>query len=287
MPERIIPMTKWYVQHCKKTLGPFNDEALRELVTSGKINKETLAKNGEEGSWIRCGKLKGLFADEIPIDSIANALNKIDINTAKVNKSIPQPVPQRPPTLAIQESQIGSKKPSVKFSDISAHSTSKIEAGSIRKTRGFVLLLASVISLTVGYVAGAEHAKYSIRAKLSQIGAAFKQSVEKKSEAVKDIDLLTKPKARVKKASDLDASRREWISVSYGSVIAYKDELHWTDSDIATGKLLFTMNYLDHTSEYVELLNPSRSDQIRLFPDRMEAKHEKGWETIGSGHWKK
>ena len=43
-------MTVWYVQYAKKTLGPFDDAALKELATNGKINPATLIRKGEKGN---------------------------------------------------------------------------------------------------------------------------------------------------------------------------------------------------------------------------------------------
>ena len=60
----------------------------------------------------------------------------------------------------------------------------------------------------------------------------------------------------------LEASRRDWISITYGSTLAYKGECSWTDTDSDTGKLLFIMNYFGHTGEYVELLIPSEMSSL-------------------------
>ena len=94
------------------------------------------------------------------------------------------------------------------------------------------------------------------------------------------------PSTRVMEASAMDESRRVWNSTSYGTIIAYKDERIWTDTDVVTGKLKFEMEYRGQTPEYVELFNPARNDLIRLHKDHMEVKQEKGWVSIGAGHWK-
>jgi len=119
------------------------------------------------------------------------------------------------------------------------------------------------------------------------MGKAFQQSMVEGIEASKVKDQNLSPKNEHSKGSYLKASRREWISITYGSTIAYKDERTWTETDANTGKLLFIMNYVGHTGEYLELFNSVRNDQLRLFPDRMEAKLENGWKWIGSGHRKK
>lgn len=82
--------------------------------------------------------------------------------------------------------------------------------------------------------------------------------------------------------------RREWVSLTYGSVIAYKNESRWTDTITATGKILSEMEFRGKTDDYVELfnLNPAARDHIRLYKDRMECNHATGWVVIGSGHWR-
>ena len=83
-------------------------------------------------------------------------------------------------------------------------------------------------------------------------------------------------------------NRREWVSFTYGSVIAYKNENTWMDTDKATGKMISEMEFREKTDDYVELfnLNPAARDLIRLYKDRMECKHPTGWVVIGSGQWK-
>ena len=91
------------------------------------------------------------------------------------------------------------------------------------------------------------------------------------------------------KAGTVDPDNRlEWVSLTYGSLIAYKNESRWTDTITATGKTLSEMEFRGKTDDYVELfnLNPAARDLIRLYKDRMECKHAKGWVVIGSGHWR-
>ncbi len=82
-------------------------------------------------------------------------------------------------------------------------------------------------------------------------------------------------------------SRRKWISESYGTIIAYKNESTWTDTDRTTGKLVSEHEFRGKTDDYIELfnLNPAARDLLRLYKDRMECKHPTGWVVIGSGHW--
>jgi hypothetical protein len=82
-------------------------------------------------------------------------------------------------------------------------------------------------------------------------------------------------------------TRREWISESYGTIIAYKNESTWTDTYKTTGKLVSEMEFRGKTDDYIELfnLNPAARDLLRLYKDRMECKHPTGWVVIGSGHW--
>lgn len=83
-------------------------------------------------------------------------------------------------------------------------------------------------------------------------------------------------------------NRREWVSLTYGTIIAYKNESRWTDTITATGKTVSEHEFRGKTDDYVELfnLNPDARDLLRLYKDRMECKHATGWVVIGSGHWK-
>lgn len=293
-------MTVWYVQYAKKTLGPFDDMALKELAINGKINQETLIRNGEKGNWTKSGKLKGLFDIAVPHNALDIALDKIAND--KVKNSVSTPVISSiPPALQIPAVPKSGDESTVFVPDFIpympiqkptvASSSSKLKPGPQRNEPRYQLLIvgaiSSAISLGVGYLAGVEHVKFSIRTKFEQFGKAFQQSMREGLGSSNDFNQMNKTNEIVTKGSDLEASRREWISISYGSTIAYKDARTWTDTDAKTGKLLFIMNYVGHTSEYVELFNSVRNDQLRLYPDHMEAKLEKGWQSIGSGHWKK
>jgi hypothetical protein len=95
--------------------------------------------------------------------------------------------------------------------------------------------------------------------------------------------------ATASKASTVEPDNRlEWVSLTYGSLIAYKNESRWTDTISATGKTLSEMEFRGKTDDYVELfnLNPAARDLLRLYNDRMECKHAEGWVVIGSGHWR-
>lgn len=83
-------------------------------------------------------------------------------------------------------------------------------------------------------------------------------------------------------------TRREWISESYNTILAYKNESTWTDTDRATGRLVSEMEFRGKTEEYIELFNqnPAARDLLRLYNNRMECKHATGWVVIGSGYWK-
>ena len=83
-------------------------------------------------------------------------------------------------------------------------------------------------------------------------------------------------------------NRREWLSATYGTTIAYKNERTWTDTRVGTGELVSEMEFRGKTDDYIELfnLNPKARDLLRLYGDRMECKHPEGWVVIGSGKWK-
>ena len=293
-------MTVWYVQYAKKILGPFDDTALKELAIKGKITPETLIRNGEKGKWSQSGNIKGLFDLAVPHNAPDLVMNQIADDNATISASTPS-ISSIPLDLLIPALPPARVKPKVEFSDVIPNrptqkstadaSSNKMSLGSQRKGNRFQLLIvgaiSSAVSLGVGSLAGVEHVKYSIRSKLEQMGIAFQQSMRDEPERRKVNDQNLTPKKDQAKGSDLESSRREWISITYGSTIAYKDERTWTDKDAKTGKLLFIMNYVGHTGEYVELFNSVRNDQLRLFPDHMEAKLENGWKWIGSGHWKK
>jgi len=83
-------------------------------------------------------------------------------------------------------------------------------------------------------------------------------------------------------------NRREWMSATYGTTIAYKNGGTWTDTRVGTGELVSEMEFRGKTDDYIELfnLNPNARDLLRLYGDRMECKHPGGWVVIGSGKWK-
>ena len=305
-------MTVWYVQFAKRSLGPFDDAALKELATNGKINRETLIRNDEKGSWVKSGSVKGLFDVVVSHNAFDLELDEIDAGDAR-NTVSPPAICSTPPAFPFSGTQYDFDIPAAIASDQVPYAPlQKSKNGVSRnnekletqrkqmRTQLFVVgAIASAISLAVGYLAGAEHTKYSIRTKFEQFGKAFQQSMREgfesntvEKEPVVEKQHVVEKQAvnandKLTKASNLEASRRVWISISYGSTLAYKDERHWSDTDAATGKVLFIMNYVGHTDEYVELFNSVRNDQLRLFPDHMEAKLENGWQRIGIGHWKK
>ncbi len=257
-------MNVWYVQYAKKILGPFDDAALKELATKGKITPETLIRNGEKGNWSKSGNMKGLFDRAVPHNSPDLVLNKIADNNATNSASSPS-ISNIPLDLLIPALPPVRVKPTVEFPDFIPNrpaqkytadaSSNKTSLGSHRKGNRYQLLIvgaiSSAVSLGVGYLAGVEHVKYSIRSKLEQMGKAFQQSMRELNEPTKVNDQNLNPKNEQAKGSDLEASRREWISITYGSTIAYKDARSWTDTDAKTGKLLFIMDYVGHTGEYV------------------------------------
>ena len=51
----------WYVEHNGKTVGPATSAQLKQLATTGKINRETRVKLGGEGEWTQAARVKGLF----------------------------------------------------------------------------------------------------------------------------------------------------------------------------------------------------------------------------------
>ena len=293
-------------KYAKKTLGPFDFKALKELATNGKINQDTLIRNGEKGIWTKGSELKGLFDPALP----QNGLDEImAANNHQNTDSAPPPISGPPAAIHIPAFANLGDTPAVVFPDLILNQPdrkstvgttgSTTNLASQRKKMRFQLLvvgaITSAISLGIGYFAGVEHVKYTIRSRLEELGKAMQRSApgpvdssqvspQSRIQSPAQFKMGNKTKS---KGSDIEASRREWISISYGTTIAFKDEHTWTDTVTATGKVLYIMEYKGHTGEYVELFNTGNKDQLRLFSNRMEAKHDKGWETIGSGHWKK
>ncbi|MFN7889466.1 MAG: DUF4339 domain-containing protein [Pirellula sp.] len=317
-------MTVWYVNYKKKILGPFNDSAIKELANTGKITPETLIRRGESGDWVQGGTLPGMFTLEIEDDDFNSAINPI-VNSDLTDSVAFPPISSIPPDLLVSSlppisdnAPIASpylipNLPTPKANTIS--SSDKSDPGSRWTGNQYQLLIvgtiSSVISLGIGYLAGAEHVKYSLRSKFATIEKALQRATQEVTESRVTADSTRTTNQLNAKPSDnsnqivikdpskargigsdgyeLEASRREWISLSYGSTIAYKDARTWTDTDKKTGRLLSELDYRGHTDVYVELLNrnPSHRDLIRLFNDRMEVKRDKGWVTIGAGHWRK
>lgn len=52
----------WYVEHNGRIVGPITSAQLKQLAASSKINPDTKVRLGEDGEWVRAGKVQGLFA---------------------------------------------------------------------------------------------------------------------------------------------------------------------------------------------------------------------------------
>jgi TM2 domain-containing membrane protein YozV len=52
---------EWYVDHKGKTVGPFESSQLKQLAKTGKIDRTTKIRRGDEGRWVDATKVQGLF----------------------------------------------------------------------------------------------------------------------------------------------------------------------------------------------------------------------------------
>lgn len=56
-------MKEWFLVQNDKPYGPIDSATLKELAKQGKIGPESAVRRGEDGDWIKCGNLKGLFTN--------------------------------------------------------------------------------------------------------------------------------------------------------------------------------------------------------------------------------
>lgn len=82
---------EWYIEHNGKIVGPVTSAQLKHLAASLKINPDTKVRLGEDGEWVRAGKVQGLFTQ------IATA--KAKVQTAVATTPTP-PTPPKPVALA-------------------------------------------------------------------------------------------------------------------------------------------------------------------------------------------
>jgi TM2 domain-containing membrane protein YozV/ribosomal protein L40E len=91
-------MSNWYINSGGKVYGPIDNETLKQLANKGKIKPETPIRQGSEGTWSKCGKVKGLFTGL----STHKATSIIEVK--------PEPEPEPIKTIATQTPQIVSEK---------------------------------------------------------------------------------------------------------------------------------------------------------------------------------
>lgn len=84
--------------------------------------------------------------------------------------------------------------------------------------------------------------------------------------------------------SQIDA-RVVWDNVGYYGLIKKQPDGSWLESDKNTGQLRHKMSEVARTPEYIEVHNPKRSENYRLYFDRMESVVNGSWLTIGGGAW--
>ncbi|MGI9457930.1 MAG: GYF domain-containing protein [Aeoliella sp.] len=61
----------WYVNTQSGQTGPHSSRALRDLATSGEINRDTLIVLNGGNEWVPAGNVQGLFDDDLPLAELA------------------------------------------------------------------------------------------------------------------------------------------------------------------------------------------------------------------------
>ena len=85
-----------------------------------------------------------------------------------------------------------------------------------------------------------------------------------------------------------DDSRSRWLNTSYSNSTIYHEQgKQWAEMDNKTQKIKWNFYEVGRTSDYIELLNTTRKDTVRLFPNRMDAEEDGGWTWVSNGHWSK
>lgn len=62
--ESIGMSTEWWIRKNSLEKGPYSPKELKAFAVSGKLQKETPVRKGENGKWLRASKIKGLFPED-------------------------------------------------------------------------------------------------------------------------------------------------------------------------------------------------------------------------------